>query len=319
MNRQFDSVRFRALLARYRFLRQDILLPAYFLMLSVMDTSRHYPEALGIDARIYLRAAMAFRLGEDPWQAVVLKPSGDPLHFAALPPTVVALWPFTFLPERVAVWLFIWLAVLSAFWIIRRLGLPLWWLLFPPLVQGVFVANPQILLLALLLGSSPLLAALAPMLKIYAVAPLIGERRVRAILLTGAFLMASVVLFPDLWSQYVGASNDVARRLFEEASGGYSATGTSTPLLVAALVGLGLLALYDFRAAGWLAAPALVPASQLHLSTMAMPVLARAPNIWMTVLLAAPVRGLPSAVIAVYGAWLAYTTVRNRQLGSLSR
>jgi hypothetical protein len=298
----------------------DKLIPALFLTVSLRDLGRHYPEVLGIDARIYVRAAAAFRFGGDPWDAFVSNPAGSHLHFAALPPTVLAFFPLTFLPEKLAVWIVILASVLSAFWIVRTLRLPLWWLLFPPLMEGVFAANPQIILLALLLSGSSVLRALAPMLKIYALAPLVGERWIRALVLAAMFTAASYLIAPDLWHTYFTRGDEITSRLFLESRGGYSAFSNSLPLLVMAVMGAGLLAICDLPAAGWLVAPAVVPASQFHLSTMAMPVLARQSNLALVVLYSLPVHGLPSAIIAVYGAWRFYIFVRHRWLpGDLPR
>jgi hypothetical protein len=291
------------------------LIPALFLAVVVRDLGGHYPEVLGIDARIYVRAAAAFRFGGDPWQAFVPNPAGSPFHFAALPPTVLTFVPLTFVSERLAVWVVLLACLLSAYWIVRMLRLPLWWLLFPPLVQGVFAANPQIILLALLLSGSSVLRALAPMLKIYALAPLVGERWIRALVLAAALAAASYLIAPDLWRTYFSRSDEIATRLLLESRGGYSAFASSFPLLVMAVIGAGLLAICDLPAAGWLVAPAVVPASQFHLSTMAMPVLARQFNLALVVLYSLPVHGLPSAIVAVYGSWRFYDFVRNRWLG----
>jgi hypothetical protein len=317
-NEYFEADRFKRLLARYRWLQPAVLLPAFFVLVAFRDLSSHSPEDLGIDARIYYRAALAFAHGISPWESFVTNTRGNDLHFAALPPTVLVFQPFTLLPEKPVVWLWILLSCLAAFSIIRSLRLPAWWLAFPPMAQGIFSANPQIVLLALLLSGSASLAAIAPMLKIYAIAPLVGERRVAALALTAVFLLASLVVAPGLWSDYIAHGGSISERVLREARGGYSALGHSAALTIAAIVGLGLLAIVDLRAAGWLAGPALVPASQLHLSTMAMPVMARPGSLFLTVLLALPVRGLPSAAVAIYGAWRSYEFLR-RKLGRGAR
>lgn len=282
--------------------------------MSILDLGRHYPEALGIDARIYFRAAEAYRLGGDPWAAFVANPPGDRFHFAALPPTVLAFLPLTGLPERLAVWLVVWLGLLSAVYIVKKLGLPMWWLLFPPLTQGVYAGNPQIVLLAALLSGISGVVALAPMLKIYALAPLVGERWIRALLFATIYLAISVVIAPTLWASYVEQSGAIATRLLDEARGGYAGTGNSIPLTAVGAIGVAALSIVDLRAAGWLVSPALVPASQFHLSTMAMPVLANAGAFGLTIALALPVQGLPTAAIGVYGVWRCYEAVRSRRV-----
>ena len=312
----FDIDRFARLHARYSWLQPGLLLPAYFFLISFVDLSRHYPQDLGIDARIYYRAAVAFTEGISPWSAFVTNTRGNDLHFASLPPTVLIFQPFAAFPEKLVVWMWILLSVGAAFTIVRRLRLPIWWLAFPPIAEGIFSANPQIVLLALILSGSSALAAIAPLLKIYALAPLVGERRVRALVITLAALIGSVAIAPGLWFDYLAHGEQIAERVLAESHGGYSALGQSVALTAATVLGLGLLAVVDFRAAGWLAAPALVPASQFHLSTMALPVLAQTRNLFLILMLATPIRGYPSAAIAIYGVWRCYRFVRARREGS---
>jgi hypothetical protein len=312
-NRYFDWVRFKGLLQRSRLADPTRWLPVLFLLISVLDLARHYPETIGIDTRIYYRAAEAYVDGGDPWSAYASGTGDNEYHFAALPPTVLVFVPLTLLPERFAVWVVLWISVLSAYYIVRRLRLPLWWMLFPPLVQGIYAANPQVPLLAMLISGVSALAAVAPMLKIYAFAPLVGNRWITAIAIATGYLALSIVVAPSLWASYLDRAGDIAARLVVEAKGGYSATGTEPLLVAAALLGLGLLATVDFPAAGWLASPALVPASQFHLSTMAMPVLAARPAIIFTVAMALPVKELPTAAIAIYGCWRFYSSVRSRR------
>lgn len=288
-------------------------LPLIFLIVSVINLGRQFQELLGVDARIYIRAAANLRSGLGPWDAFVADPSGYQLHFTALPPSVAIFTPFTFIPERLAVWLWIWASLLAAGYIVRRLNLPLWWLLFPPLTEGIFTANPQIVLLAFLLSGSTILASLAPVLKIYAIAPLMGERRWSALLLVSALLLLSLAAQTELWGQYLSIAPDIAARNFKESLGGFSAFTFGPWLAALAFVGLLLLAVADWRAAGWLAAPAVLPVSQFHLSTFAMPVLAERSMPIMAVLFALPIRGLPGAAVAVLGAWSFYGWVRRRR------
>ena len=113
---------------------------------------------LGIDGRIYYRAAQAWLDGHDPWLAGV-PVSGFRFDFAGPPPTVLAFAPFAMLPEDVFTALWLSITVAAAVYTIRRVKRPMWWLLFPPLVQGVLVGNPQVLCLAVLLAGSDWLAA----------------------------------------------------------------------------------------------------------------------------------------------------------------
>jgi len=60
------------------------------------------------------------------------------------------------------------LTIGSAFYSLWRLRLPLWWILFPPLAQAVFVGNPHVVCLALILCGWEGLRILAPAAKAYA-------------------------------------------------------------------------------------------------------------------------------------------------------
>jgi hypothetical protein len=62
---------------------------------------------------------------------------------------------------------------------------------------------------------------------------------------------------------------------------------------------IGILALIDLRAAGWLSVPALWPSSQFFYSAFALPVMSPI----LAVGLAVDQRGLPAQVICVYAAW----------------
>jgi len=94
------------------------------------------------------------------------------------------------------------LTIASAFYTLRRLNLPFWWILFPPMVQGIFVGNPHILCLALLLSGSSWLRALAVPMKAYARSPWLptgSGGRWRSWRLPAAI---SLVVFWPLWNTY---------------------------------------------------------------------------------------------------------------------
>lgn len=312
----FEPRRFWHLVTRGGRLRSDHLLPGLFAVLSYLDLARMPTEVLGTDARIYYRAAAAFAAGSSPWDAFASSPRGDTFHFAALPPTVVAFLPFTFLPERVFVWLWVFVSIGAGAWIVRSLRLKWWWLFFPPLAEGMFVANPQIVLLALLLSGYSALAAFAPMLKIYALAPIVARLKAREIGATVAYLGISSLVVPGLWGEYLARSGAIAERLSAESYGGFSAIGGPLPLLLVAVAGIAALAFVDLEEAGWLVTPALVPSSQFHLSTMALPVLAGPAPVLFAIGMSIPTHGVPAAAIGVYGLWRAWRVVHARRLAS---
>lgn len=241
-------------------------LPVWFLLIDTQLIGQRIPP--GGDAVLYARGARAFLNGGDPWNAVLVG-SGQPFHFAGLPPTVLTFVPFAGLPESITAWGWVGLSIAAALVIVRRLKLRWWYLAFPPLVLGVYAGNPQIVLLALLLvGAGPLGA----MLKVYAVLPMAGEGRWRALALTGAVFAASVAVTPGLWMSWWRQLGSVSSTLVGEANGGFSAWAQPWPLLAATVAALLIIAWHDRRAAGWLAVPALWPASEYHYATMILPI-----------------------------------------------
>ena len=63
--------------------------------------------------------------------------------------------PFALIPEGIGLAIFLGASIAVVALALRRLGLPLWWLLFPPMMEGIAAANPQILILGLLLVVGP--------------------------------------------------------------------------------------------------------------------------------------------------------------------
>ncbi len=252
---------------------------------------RDFP--LGIDARIYYRGVLAWLNGGNPWDAAVAV-GGSTYHYAGSPVTTVLLAPAGLLSENVFTGVWLVLTWAAAVWILHRVHLPIWWLLFPPISEALFSANPQLIVLALLLTHRTWLAAVATGLKVYAFIPLAGESRWRAIGVAVVLNVATIAIAPGLWARYIADFGKISTRLGYESGQGDSAFYVPTLLAVTALA-IGLLALRDRRAAGWLAVPALWPASQLHYSTMALPVMSPL----MAIVLAIPAFHLPPEIIIV--------------------
>ena len=252
---------------------------------------RHFP--LGIDARIYYRGVVAWLQGGNPWDAAVVVGSSS-YHYAGSPVTTVLLAPAALLSEDAFTGAWLILTWVAAAWILRRVHLPIWWLLFPPISEGLFSGNPQVIVLALILTDRSWLAAIGTALKVYAFVPLAGEGRWRTIGVALAVNAATVVIAPGLWLRYVGLFGTISSRLAYESNQGFSAFYFPA-LLAVTVVALGLLALRDRRTAGWLAVPALWPSSQLHYSMMALPVMSPL----LAFFLAIPVFRLPPEIIIV--------------------
>ena len=146
-------------------------LPALFLVAAVPKFVHAIPHgSLGIDAVDRSQAAAACAAGSDPWEAYAVNEfSGNTYHFSALPPMVVVAVPSRVLPQQLAIATVIVLAAVASVFVVRQLRLPWYWLLFPPIVEGVLSGNPSLPVLALLLSR---LAFMAPLLKIYAFVPI---------------------------------------------------------------------------------------------------------------------------------------------------
>jgi hypothetical protein len=239
---------------------QRLALPTWFLVfgldraLTFVTTGR-----FGIDAQIYREAAVVALNGGNAWQVL---PSGS--YFAAPPPTLLFYLPAAFVPVPIAIVGAVGICLASSWFIIRRLRLPAWWLLFPPLVEAIVVGNPDPSVLAILLFTGPV-AGLSATLKAYAAVPLVMQRRWRAVALAAAVAVVSA----PLWVLFFDARDAVAHGLTTQAVG-LSAWGTW--LVIPG--GMALVMLRD-RGAEWLAVPVLWPATQSHYAVIAMPALRR--------------------------------------------
>lgn len=252
---------------------------------------RDFP--VGLDAMIYYRGVTAWMSGGDPWDAAV-SVGGSAYHYAGTPVTTVIMAPAALLSEEAftAGWLV--LTLVATIWTLRRLGFPLWWLLFPPIAEALFSANPQLVVLALLVANHAAASAVATALKVYAFIPLFGESRWRQITIAVALNAATIPIAPGLWVDYLRQFGYISTRLESESLQGLSAFYFPA-LLAVTVLALLILAVRDRRAAGWLAVPAVWPASQFHYSTMALPVMSPL----LAVLLAVPMLRQPPVVIVL--------------------
>jgi len=244
------------------------VLPFYFAAFAVGMVVYFIGHGLvGIDGRIYTRAAAEWLSGGNPWGVSV-----EGYLFAAPPPTLIPFVPFALLGETLSALLWVAGSAVAGVLLVRRLHLPLWWILFPPLINGILAGNADVVLVALLVNGGSAVAVLATFLKIYAVVPLLGEKRWQALAITAAALILTAPLLP--WRSYLQQSGQIAETLASQAVG-ISAWGTPFLMIgvAVALAGVGP------RFAWWLAVPAVWPSTQLHYSTLALPALAnvRAP------------------------------------------
>jgi hypothetical protein len=242
-------------------------------------------DSFFLDVKVYRAAAEAALTGGDPWTV-----GADGVAFAGPPTTLLLYLPASLLPESVAIGVYLGLSIAAAVVAVRAVRRPLWWMLFPPILDSLIVLNPDVLVVACLL-SGPRAAALAPVLKIYAFIVLVWQRRWVPVLAASIICALSI----GWWPQFLGHFDDIQTTLDAQAFGGLSAWGS---WLVVPVV----LALFLVRNHGaeWLVVPALWPASQLHYAAIALPVAVRNPAV--AVLLSFAV--LPFAALAtiVYAA-----------------
>jgi hypothetical protein len=207
------------------------------------------PASIGSHALIYADAARAWVTGGNPWSV------GAPqVLFAGPPPMLVPFIPFMPLPLDVVRIVWSVAALGLALVVFRTLHMPGWWLGYPPIFQTIYFGHLEIMLLALILLGGRW-AGLAALVKPYIVAPLLAEKRWRALSIGLAVLLASSPLLP--WVPFLGQLPAISATLARQ-SGGDSTFGQPA-LMVVAIVALASLGL---RRALWLAAPVLWPAAQ---------------------------------------------------------
>jgi hypothetical protein len=240
-------------------------LAAVFLIVTLERTLRAVRVGtLAIDLRIYRAAADAAIHGADPWQAGVAG-----LTYAGAPPALVPYVPAALLPEDIAIALYLGVAVLAAVVVLRALGLPLWWLLFPPLAETLVVLNSDVFVIALLVAGGRL-AFTSVIVKVYAVIPLLLKRRWISAVAGAAVCAIALPLLP----QFLADRDSVTAALEAQSFGGLSAWGSwlMIPTVVALIALLG-------RGAEWLTVPAVWPYTQLHYNVLALPVAATSPMV----------------------------------------
>ena len=237
----------------------------------------------GFDGLLYIEASRTWLAGGDPWDVEL-----DGILYAAPPPSLLAGAPLVPLPAPLAVGLVMAVGLLGTWWALRRLRIPSWWLLFPPFVDGLWNANPQVLLLPLIVAGT-VGGAAATLVKAYAAIPLALLGRVRALALAALALLLTAPLLP--WDMYVRRFAEISATLEEQSRGGMSATTSWAFIVVAVLA----LAVIGRRRAAWLGVPGLWPATQWYYATLAVPGLTPI----AAALMAIPAQGVVVAALVV--------------------
>jgi hypothetical protein len=272
-------------LARPRLVRlaRNAALFAWFLYWDTWFAADLTNGKLGADATIYTGAARAWLAGGDPYAVAV---TGVP--FGAAPPALLAYVPFVPFPDQVVAPLLIVAALAAGIWSLRKVGLPIWWLAFPPLLTGIMLGNAQPLVLALLLLDRPAPTALAGVVKLYALVPPLILGRWRQVAAAAVALLVTAPLLP--WGQFIAAGGYADR--FAPLTLNASALGLG---IGPALITAGALVVLGRRVAAWLAVPGLWPSTQHYYGVFALPVLTP----WMAAVMAPRFPGVTPLVIVV--------------------
>jgi hypothetical protein len=275
----------------------------WFFILDTVYVGMFTSGKLGVDGALYTEAARAWLSGADPY-AVTL--TGVP--FGATPPALLMYAPFTILPQILVGPVTIGLSLAAGIWTLRRLGLPFWWIAFPPMATSIALGNAQPIVLGLLLvgGGGPVLLATA--LKAYAaVVPLVlGQWR--PLVWTAVGL---AVTFPFLpWVQFLENGGYASR--FATFVHSTSAPAFGPELTIVTIIALGIL---GRKTAAWFAIPALWPSTQDYYTLFALPAL----RPWTAALVAIPLPGMVPAVLILMAAISVVQRVRMPQVPVLAR
>jgi hypothetical protein len=215
------------------------------------------PSYLWIDAHIYFRATQAWLAGANPWQSTALD-----IPFGAPPPALLLNLPLVAFGEGFATVFWVVANTASAIFLVRRLHLPIWWLLYQPIIEAWLGGSPDLTLSALVLLGVSGPAALA---KPYSISALIADRRWRPI--AGAVVVGAATIPFLPWQTFFASQADISAAF---ARWGDPVSAVGDPLLM----GITLLALLSLGwRRGWmLAIPGLL-AMQPHYLLFALPVL----------------------------------------------
>jgi hypothetical protein len=274
----------------WRFLVTQGPILAVFVLLFVWKITYFIdaPEHLFIDSRLYFQATEAWLAGGNPWTV-----EARGVAYAGLPTTLLLSVPLVPFGEQVA-WAFWPIAGIVGIWsVVRRLGLPGWWMLFPPVVEGWVAGSPDMALAGVALGGAAWVAALT---KPYAAPAVLAERGWKPVLIAAGICVLTLPILP--WRTFVESAPAVGDTLTRYTLQ-FSAWGNPLGMVI---VSVALLMLGRRMALG-LAVPALWPNAQPHYAVFSMYVASRSPV--LAIGLSLPIRGLAPLSVIAYASWLA--------------
>ena len=278
----------------------DLLLIVWFAVLAALDLLKSVVNwALGWDSLIYVDAARAMLKGGDAWG-----PAGGAALFAGPPTTLLPYFGFVWLPDPLIAAGGAAIAAACAIYVLRKLQLPGWWLLFPPVFVAILAGSSALPVTALIVRGGPIAEGFAVALRPYAVLPLAMLGRWRSIAVAGAI---AVVTAPFLdWPRFLGKLDVIRDLLEDETGGGKSAAATwwLIPIAVACLFLLGR------RRAAWLVVPALWPYAQMYYAVIALPIIAEVPLVAVALAM-----DFPGIVVVGLVAQVIVEPLRGRELG----
>jgi hypothetical protein len=248
-----------------------------------------YPHHIGIDGRIYTDASRIWLSGGDPWTTTY----EFGIRYAAPPPSLLATAPLTVLSPAMAGSASVAISLVLALAAIRSLGLPIWWILWSPILDGVLVGSLDIATMALLVIGAGRACGVAPLLKVYAVLPMLGERRWRGLLVAVGLTVATAPILP--WRMFLSDLSVVGNALVTQTMSG-SVWGDPVLMVAFAVI---LLSLGAARA-GYLAVPIFWPRTQPHYSALVLPVAAQSTILAVGFAFAFLMPWVPALAVAVY-------------------
>jgi hypothetical protein len=227
------------------------------------------PGTFGFDVYLYQLAGHAWVTGHSPWDpSMILGSEPEPFTYAGPPVTLLPFILLDWVPASVLALVVVLGAATTTMWVLRRLGRPVWWMLFPPIIEGIWVGNLNMFVIALLVWGGTVTGAIAILLKVYAALPLLMLDRWRAAVLAGVVVVLTSPFLP--WLLFLEDYSSITAALADQAWGGRTNVLT-TPLATAG--GLIALVLLGRERAAWLIVPVVWPATQLHYTVLALPAL----------------------------------------------
>ena len=195
--------------------------------------------------------------------------------------------PFVPLPSELTRLIWVAGSLVLAIWTIRRLGLPGYWIGFPPIFQAIFLGHPEVLMLWLVVAGGAV-AGLGAAIKPYVGLPLLAERRWMAFVVAAVALLVTIPILP--WSLFIQDLPMITANLARQSHG--DSVFGSPILMIVAIVALAALGL---RRGLWLAGPVLWPSAQPIYKTVTTPALSPA----MAILWAIPLPGFTLGAVIV--------------------